>query len=95
MICQSVKVGVDCIFMKKIGCSFNGGTCYPVVDSCEGCDRIEVYTSGRYCKSCADPAGKWSFGDCNFATHIRKEKATVHNRLNPLKASKRGVSARQ
>ena len=94
MVCQSVKAGVNCIFMKKRGCSFNGGKCYTVVDLCEGCDRIETFPSGRYCKSWADPNTKWVNGTCNSAshTHIKKENGTAKNKLNPLKASKRNMS---
>ena len=39
MHCESIKPGVDCTFMTKKGCSFNGGKCRTVVESCEGCDR--------------------------------------------------------
>ena len=93
MICQAVKLGVDCTFMKKSGCSFNGGKCYPIVDECEGCDRIEEYALGRYCRSCGDPKSKWSNGKCNFATHIKKDDALKKAKINPLKASKRSMSA--
>ena len=92
MVCQTVKVGVNCVFLKKGGCSFNGGKCYPIVDSCEGCDRIQDYTSGKFCRSCADPANKWGVGDCNFATHIKKETTVAQKMINPLKASKRSTS---
>ena len=37
MHCESVKPGVDCTFMTKKGCSFNGGKCKTVV---EACDRL-------------------------------------------------------
>lgn len=92
MVCQTVKVGVNCIFMKKKGCSFNGGKCYSIVDACEGCDRVQDYPSGKFCRSCADPASKWAVGDCNFATNIKKEKTELQKKINPLKASKRNVS---
>jgi len=91
LVCQTVKVGVNCIFMKKKGCSFNGGKCYPIVNSCEGFDRIQDYSSGKFCISCADPASKWRVGDCNFATHIKKESTVAQKMINPLKASKRSV----
>lgn len=92
MVCQTVKVGANCVFMGKKGCSFNGGKCYPIADSCEGCDRIEEYPSGKYCRSYADPVSKWSNGKCNFATHIKRENGITKNKLNPLKASKRSLS---
>jgi len=43
MVCQTVKIGTECIFMKKNGCSYNGGRCYPIVESCKGCDRVATY----------------------------------------------------
>ena len=39
MHCESVKPGVDCTFMTKKGCSFNGGKCKTVCGSLTGCDR--------------------------------------------------------
>jgi hypothetical protein len=39
MVCEVIKIGRDCAFMTKKGCSFNGGKCYPVVDRCQGCER--------------------------------------------------------
>ena len=39
MHCESVKPGVDCTFMTKKGCSFNGGKCKTVVEACTGCRR--------------------------------------------------------
>jgi len=92
MVCQTAKVGVNCMFMKKAGCSFKGGKCYNIIDSCEGCDRIEEHPSGRYCKSYADPISKWSNGKCNFATHTIIENSVTKTKLNPLKASKRSIS---
>jgi hypothetical protein len=41
-----------------------------------------------YCHTFPDPAAKWRFGACNFATHV-KGQAKVEIKLNPLKASKR------
>lgn len=92
LLCQTVKVDTNCLFMKKKGCSFNGGKCYPIVDSCDGCDRIEEYPSGKYCGYCGDPGSKWLGGRCNFATHVKRENGVKKDKLNPLKASKRGLS---
>ncbi len=94
MVCQSVKVGAECIFMKKNGCSYNGGRCYPIVESCKGCDRVVTFEAGPYCKTYSEPALKWAKGSCNFATHIKKEVKEDNFKLNPLKASKRNVSQR-
>ncbi len=94
MVCQTIKVGTECIFMKKNGCSYNGGRCYPVVESCKGCDRVVVYEAGSYCKTYSEPSTKWAKGSCNFATHLKKEVKEDNFKLNPLKASKRNVSQR-
>ena len=92
MVCQTVKVGTECIFMKKSGCSYNGGRCYPIVESCKGCERAIEYTAGMYCKTYCEPSIKWTKGACTFATHIKKEVKEDNFKLNPLKASKRNVS---
>ena len=92
MVCQTVKVGTECIFMKKNGCSYNGGTCYPIVESCKGCDRVVAFQAGSYCKTYCEPSVKWAKGPCNFATHVKKEVKEDTFKLNPLKASKRNMS---
>ena len=67
----------------------------PVVEKCEGCERIKEDEGLRHCTSYADPAAKWSLGVCNFATHV---KASVDKqgkvKVNPLKASKRAARGR-
>lgn len=95
MRCESVKPGVDCTFMTKKGCSFNGGKCHTVVESCDGCDRIVSFEGGSYCGSFPEPAIKWRRGACNLATHAKngKGQATV-TKINPLKASKRAAAGR-
>ncbi len=40
MICQTIKNGIECGFMTKKGCGFNGGTCLVIIDKCEGCGKI-------------------------------------------------------
>lgn len=89
MICETVKEGEDCVFMAKGGCSYNGGSCKPVVDACEGCGRIKEYANGRYCIAAPDPAVKWKRGKCNIATHLKVEAAGKKQKVNPIKASKR------
>jgi Family of unknown function (DUF6811) len=92
MVCQTLKTGTDCTFMSPKGCSFNGGACYPIIESCQGCDRVKEFDAGPYCISYPNPSLKWKMGACNFATHI-KAKAPVQNatKVNPLKASKRSA----
>jgi hypothetical protein len=90
MNCETIKPGVNCVFMSKTGCRFNGGKCYPVVESCEGCGRTLEFNGSKYCASYPDPGLKWKAGRCNFATHV-KDEAKAKAFLNPIKASKRGV----
>jgi hypothetical protein len=91
MVCQTIKTGTECIFMAKNGCTYNGGKCHPVVESCQGCDRIVQYPTGPYCNSYSEPRLKWVNGPCNFATHVKKVQTNngATKKLNPLKASKR------
>ena len=72
MVCQTVKAGAECVFMSKKGCNYNGGTCHPIVDSCNGCDRVAEYPTGLYCKAYSEPALKWVTGSCTLATHVKK-----------------------
>src|SRR5665811_42771 len=64
MLCQTVKEGFECVFMTKKGCTFNGGSCHPITEKCEGCDRCVEYSSVKYCMMYPDPAGKWNVGGC-------------------------------
>ena len=90
MVCTTVRKGSECPFMSAKGCSFNGGVCHEIVESCDGCNRNSEYTSGWFCTACPDPALKWKNGNCNLATHIASSSASKNTKLNPLKASKRG-----
>jgi hypothetical protein len=90
MVCQTVKVGTDCIFMTRKGCTYNGGACHPIIDNCSGCGRVAEYPAGLYCKAYSEPALKWAPGPCGLATHVKRSNGTVETKkLNPLKASKR------
>jgi len=75
--------------MSKRGCQFNGGSCQPIVDQCDGCQRIIEIPTGKYCMSFPDPSVKWKTGVCNMATHVQINNKTENNKVNPLKASKR------
>ncbi|MBF0498054.1 MAG: PxxKW family cysteine-rich protein [Deltaproteobacteria bacterium] len=89
MLCDTVKEGINCSFMSKKGCTFNQGACHPIIDKCEGCDKIKEFPSGRYCTIFPEPAIKWKSGHCNMATHVKIVVQEVKTKLNPLKASKR------
>ena len=89
MECVTVKPGIECIFMRQTGCSFQSGSCLPIVDACTGCAYATDYEHGQYCQLYADPSTKWMLGRCNFATHVKTDVQPSAQRLNPLKASKR------
>ena len=91
MQCQTIKVGIECLFMKKTGCSYNGGKCYTVVENCEGCTRVMEVEAGKFCTSYPYPAQKWQTTACSMATHLKKEAKAAEQKINPLKASKRAA----
>ena len=91
MVCETIKPGVNCAFMTKKGCSFNGGSCFQIIDKCEGCAKVLEHPTGKYCMVYPDPAGKWAMGGCATATHIKKDLSGDAQKLNPLKASKRAA----
>ena len=75
------------------GVVVNGFVVSPIIDKCEGCDRIREFEGENFCSSYASPASKWSGGRCNFATHIKTESGKAA-KVNPLKASKRAAKGR-
>jgi len=91
MVCETLKPGVECIFMKKTGCSYNGGKCYTIVENCEGCTRIVEFETGKYCSSFRNPRQKWHKGSCSMSSHVKKTPQVVEQKINPLKASKRAA----
>jgi hypothetical protein len=91
MICSTQKPGIECLFMKKSGCTYSGGKCLTVIESCEGCTRIVEFQTGRFCTSFPDPAQKWQKGACAMSSHVKKTKAVEEQKINPLKASKRAA----
>ncbi len=90
MVCTTVRNGQECPFMAKQGCSYNGGICHEIVAQCEGCDRKLSFSDGWYCASSPEPTLKWKNGNCNIATHVSTVGKGTAQKLNPLKASKRG-----
>lgn len=89
MVCQTVKAGVECVFMTKKGCSYNGGRCNPIIEKCEGCGKIVEFEGEKYCMMYPDPASKWAVGGCSAATHVKHAQTASIQKINPLKASKR------
>ncbi len=68
---------------------FAEGSFLPVIEQCNGCERIVEAEGGRFCDAYTNPAAKWRLGICNFATHAKPEVKVVKIRVNPLKAAKR------
>lgn len=93
MICATVRTGTECVFMKEKGCSFNGGQCYPIVETCVGCAHVMELPTGKFCDTYGNPASKWVSGRCNFSTHVSNGNGEkeVAKKVNPLKASKRSA----
>jgi len=75
------------------GVTVNGFVLAPIIDKCEGCDRVREFEEEKFCSSYPAPDRKWAEGRCNFATHIRVD-AKAAAKVNPLKASKRSVKKR-
>jgi len=63
----------------------------PIVEKCEGCERVVETESVKTCRAYANPGAKWRLGFCNYATHAKPEITVVKVRVNPLKASKRAA----
>ena len=75
------------------GVMVNGFLLSPVVEQCNGCDRVRDFEDAKFCSSYPNPASKWVDGRCNFATHVKVETA-AQAKVNPLKASKRAAKGR-
>lgn len=81
--------------MTDAGLTYKGVVMEPVVEKCEGCERIAAMEGGNYCPAYAQPEKKWAHGVCNFATHVRAEMDKAGKvKVNPLKASKRAARGR-
>jgi len=91
MVCDTLKQGVECAFMSKTGCRFNGGTCHPALEQCEGCQKMLELPAGKFCMIFPDPTVKWRLGNCNMATHVQVSNGQKGTKINPLKASKRKI----
>ncbi len=74
---------------------YSAGPFQPVIEQCEGCERIVEEKDAKYCKTYINPASKWRLGICNFATHAKPEIKVMKVRINPLKAAKRASSSRR
>lgn len=70
---------------------YTSGIFQPIIDRCEGCDRVIEVESQKFCKTYSCPAAKWKLGLCNFASHVKPEVLASTLKVNPLKASKRAM----
>lgn len=75
------------------GVVVNGVVLSPIVEKCEGCERIREFEEQKFCSSYPVPERKWATGRCNFSTHV-KAAAAAAAKVNPLKASKRAAKGR-
>ena len=76
------------------GVLVNGMPVKPIIDKCEGCERIRAFEEEKFCSSYPAPERKWVGGLCNFATHATLEATGKQAKVNPLKASKRASKGR-
>ena len=75
------------------GIEYKGIIMQPVVEKCEGCERIREFEDQKFCNTYPVPEKKWFDGRCNFATHVKIEIGKAA-KVNPLKASKRAAKGR-
>ena len=75
------------------GVTVNGFLIAPIVEKCEGCDRVREFEEAKFCSSYPAPGRKWEDGRCNFATHVKADTKAAA-KVNPLKASKRAAKGR-
>lgn len=68
---------------------YSAGAFKPIVEKCDGCERVVEEAGEKYCKTYVNPAAKWKLGICNFATHEKPEIVVAKVKINPLKAAKR------
>jgi len=92
MICQTVRKGHECFLMRSAGCSAKYGECYPIIDKCQGCAKVVDVEGQKYCLTYPYPEAKWQSGICVMATHVKRNVEEIKQKINPLKASKRGVN---
>ncbi len=74
---------------KQAVINYSDGRFKPVIEDCDGCDRIVAVDNSKYCQTYINPEAKWRLGICNFATHKKPEIKVTKVRVNPLKAAKR------
>jgi len=79
---------------KQAEVNYSDGKFQPIIDKCEGCERIVEEAGSKYCQTYLFPQAKWRTGICNFATHVKPEIKVAKIRVNPLKAAKRASKSK-
>ncbi|MBU0676156.1 MAG: PxxKW family cysteine-rich protein [Proteobacteria bacterium] len=74
---------------------YTSGMFMPIIENCNGCERIVEAEGTSYCMSYINPDAKWKLGICNFATHVKPEINMTTTKINPLKASKRAMGKKK
>ncbi|MBI5556520.1 MAG: hypothetical protein HY885_02675 [Deltaproteobacteria bacterium] len=74
---------------------YSSGFFHPIVEQCEGCERIVEANNNKYCQAYSFPEAKWRLGICNFATHKKPEIVVSTIKINPLKAAKRASGGKK
>jgi len=88
-------ISLEGAVMTDAGLNYKGVIMEPIVEKCEGCERVVPFENSTYCPTYAKPSAKWAKGACNFATHTRAEADKgAKAKVNPLKASKRAARGR-
>jgi len=66
----------------------------PVIEKCDGCDKIEDVKGKRLCKTYIFPDKKWKLGNCPVATHIStiiQEEQQGKKRIGQQKRGRRKI----
>jgi hypothetical protein len=92
---KNKEISLEGAVKTDAGLTYKGVIMQPIVEKCEGCERIASVEEEKFCPTYAQPEKKWAHGVCNFATHVRAEvDKTGKVKVNPLKASKRAARGR-
>lgn len=73
--CEVPKI--FCNLRDEDGYCSLGYECQPVIDKCEGCEKIE----NGYCQVYIFPEAKWRVGDCPMATHLKKKELSKKEQM--------------
>lgn len=79
---------------KQAAVNYSDGKFQPIIEKCDGCERIVEDGGNKFCQTYLYPEAKWKVGICNFATHQKPEIKVAKVRINPLKAAKRASKAK-